>query len=108
MKKIFLLGTMSVFVANSFAAMPGDGDKSNTIEIHAKGSANSTWLFNNNISNAGNEQDYAAGWGYSYGVGFNMYFGNVGFGVEGLMASHTGSYAGTINTVNAMGTNVAK
>ncbi len=65
------------------------------MEIHAKGSANSTFLFNNNISDAGRDQDYAAGWSFNYGAGVSMYFGNIGFGVEGLMGNHRAAYAGT-------------
>lgn len=103
MKKT-LLSTAVLFTAYSLTALtPGDGDKKNTIEFHAKGSANSTFLFNNNISDAGDDQDYAAGWGFNYGAGFTMYFGKCGFGVEGLFGNHKGAYAGVIKTSNAMG-----
>jgi hypothetical protein len=102
MKKLILSGIVSVFTFNSFAVSPGD-DKEHTIEIHVKGGANSTWLFNKNVSNAGNEQDYAAGWGFNYGVGLNMYFGNVGFGVEGLLANHRAAYAGALEIKDAGG-----
>lgn len=83
-----------------------DDDKKNTLEIHAKGAANSSFLFNNNISDAGNDQDYAAGWGFHYGLGVSMYFGNVGFGVEGLMGNHRGAYAGSIESKDAAGNTV--
>jgi hypothetical protein len=106
MKKLLLLGTVSMLAVNSFAVTPGDGDRTKTIEIHAKGGANSTWLFNKNISDAGNEQDYAAGWGFNYGLGFNMYFGNIGFGVEGLLSNHRAGYAGAINSINSSGATV--
>ena len=89
---------------NLFAAAPGDDDKKNSIEIQGKGLANSTWLFNKHISDAGNEQDYAAGWGFNYGAAFNMYFGNVGFGVEALLGNHKGAYAGAIDIKDASGT----
>ena len=102
MKKVILLGTIACFCATSYTAKAGDGD--HTIEIQAKGGANSTWLFNNNISNAGNEQNYAAGWGFNYGVAFNMYFGNVGFGVEGLLSNHKGAYSGAIDIKDTLGT----
>ena len=95
MKKIILFGVASSLATASFAYTPGDGDKKNTIEIQGKGLANSTFLFNKNISDAGDGQNYAAGWGFNYGVGLNMYFGNIGFGVEGLFGNHRGAYAGT-------------
>ncbi len=88
---------------NLFAAAPGDDDKKNSIEIQGKGLANSTWLFNKHISDAGNDQDYAAGWGFNYGVAFNMYFGNIGFGVEALLGNHKAGYAGAIDTKDASG-----
>lgn len=103
MKKI-LLSTLVLFSSASlFALAPGEGDKKNTIEFHGKGLANSTFLFNNNISDAGNEQDYAPGWSFNYGVGFTMYFGKIGFGVEGLFGNHRGAYAGTIDIKDGSG-----
>jgi hypothetical protein len=90
---------MSILATASYAWRAGDGDKKNTLEIQGKGSANSTFLFNNNISDAGDDQNYAAGWGFNYGLGVSMYFGNVGFGVEGLMGNHRGAYAGDIKKV---------
>ncbi len=95
MKKLFLLSAVLTIASASIA---GDGDKKNTLEIHAKGSANSTFLFNNNISDAGGDQDYAAGWSFNYGGGLSMYFGNIGFGVEGLLGNHRASYAGSFVT----------
>src|SRR3990167_1321474 len=109
-KKIILFSAVSAIATTCFA----DDEKKNTLEIHAKGSANSTFLFNSNISDAGGDQDYAAGWSFNYGAGvsmyfgkvaggdqdyaagwsFNygagvsMYFGKVGFAVEGLMGNH--------------------
>lgn len=94
MRKIILLTAICSISSVSFA----DDEKKNTLEIHAKGSANSTFLFNNNISDAAGDQDYAAGWSFNYGAGVSMYFGNVGFGVEGLMGNHRAAYAGTFNT----------
>jgi hypothetical protein len=99
MKKILLLSTMSILATASYAWRAGDGVKKNTLEIQGKGSANSTFLFNNNISDAGDDQNYAAGWGFNYGLGVSMYFGNVGFGVEGLMGNHRGAYAGDIKNI---------
>lgn len=99
MKKIILLSAMFAIASSAFA---GD-DKKNTLEIHAKGSANSTFLFNSNISDAGGDQDYAAGWSFNYGGGVSMYFGNIGFGVEGLLGNHRGAYAGSFVTKDAAG-----
>ena len=96
MKKIILLSTVCIIASTCLA----DDEKKNTLEIHAKGSANSTFLFNSNISDAGGDQDYAAGWSFNYGAGVSMYFGNIGFGVEGLLGNHRASYAGTkVSTV---------
>ncbi len=102
MKKLILFSTLCLVASASFAYSPDD-DKKNTIEIHGKGSANCTFLFNNNISDAGGDQDYSAGWSFNYGLGVSMYFGNVGFGVEGLMGNHRGSYAGSFITKDASG-----
>ena len=65
-----------------------------SIEGGVKGSYNSTWLFNKNISDQGTEQDYAAGWGSNYGLGAAVYFGPIGLGVEFLRGTHTGGFAG--------------
>lgn len=99
MKKIILLSAICIITS----AANADDEKKNTLEIHAKGSANSTFLFNSNISDAGGDQDYAAGWSFNYGGGLSMYFGNVGFAVEGLMGNHRAAYAGTFVTKDASG-----
>ena len=65
-----------------------------SIDGGVKGSYNSTWLFNKNISDQGTEQDYAMAWGSNVGVGTSVYFGPVGIGVEFLRGTHTGGYAG--------------
>lgn len=100
MNKLILSASALLISISSFAHAAGDDEKKNTIELYGKGSANSTFLFNKNISDAGDEQDYAAGWGFNYGLGFTMYFGKVGFGVEGLMGNHRAAYAGTIETAS--------
>jgi hypothetical protein len=65
-----------------------------SIEGGVKGSYNTTWLFNKNISDQGTEQDYAAGLGSNYGLGAAVYFGPIGLGVEFLRGTHTGGFAG--------------
>jgi hypothetical protein len=65
-----------------------------SVEGGIKGSYNSTWLFNKNISDQGTEQDYAAGWGSNYGLGASVYYGSIGLGVDFLMGSHKGGYTG--------------
>ncbi len=94
MKNFILLFATSFLSLVSFSQETPKAEKENTFELHAKGLANSTWLFNTNISNEGESQNYAAGWGFNYGLGFSAYFGKVGFAVEGLMGNHSGAYAG--------------
>ena len=67
-----------------------------TFEVQGKGGMASTWLFNKNISDQGAEQDYAMAWGSSYGAGINLYYKNIGIGIEGLASKHTGGYAGDL------------
>ncbi len=108
MKKIILLGAATMFATSSFAYTPGDGDKKNTLEIQGKGLANSSFLFNKNISDAAADQDYAAGWSFNYGLGVSMYFGNVGFGIEGLLGNQLGAYAGTVVKKDSLGNPTSK
>jgi hypothetical protein len=65
-----------------------------SIDVQAKGAANSTWLLNKNISDKGATQDYAAAWSSSYGVAGNIYFGMTGIGVEFLFSTHNAAYTG--------------
>ena len=65
-----------------------------SIDVQAKGAANSTWLLNKNISDKGATQDYAAAWSSSYGVAGNIYFGMTGIGVEFLYSTHNAAYTG--------------
>jgi len=67
-----------------------------SIDVQAKGSANSTWLLNKNISDLGASQDYALGWGSTYGVAGNVYAGIIGVGIEFNYATHNGAYEGVI------------
>ncbi len=94
MKKTALILIACTASSIAFAQETPKADKENTFEIHAKGFGNSTWLFNSNISDQGESQNYAPGWGFNYGLGFSAYFGNVGFAVEGLMGNHVGAYSG--------------
>jgi hypothetical protein len=86
MKKIILCASLFFIVANAQAQLSIDGG--------VKGSYNSTWLFNKNISDQGTSQDYAMGWGYNVGGGATVYYGPIGLGVEFLTGTHTGGYAG--------------
>jgi hypothetical protein len=92
MKRIFLLISGIAFSMGVNAQV--------TFEVHGKGGMASTWLFNKNISDKGAEQDYAMAWGSSYGAGINLYYKNIGIGIEGLASKHTGGYAGTIGSLN--------
>jgi hypothetical protein len=57
-------------------------------------------LINNNISDKGDEQDYAPGWGTTYGIGINGYFKSVGLGVEILGGTHKGAYKGSVGALD--------
>jgi hypothetical protein len=91
MKKVILILSSILVISNAGAQM--------SLEFQGKGSMASTWLFNKNISDLGQEQDYAMAWGSSYGVAANLYFNNIGIGVEGLFGKHNGGYAGTISNI---------
>lgn len=103
-QKIFFAGAFTLLSVFSFA----QDAKENVFEIEAKGLGNSTWLFNKNISDRGDEQDYASAFGFNYGLAFNAYFGKVGVGVEALMGNHKGGYAGTIEFKDSAGTVTSK
>lgn len=83
-----------LFLFISGIALSLDVNAQVTFEVHGKGGMASTWLFNKNISDKGAEQDYAMAWGSSYGAGINLYYKNIGIGIEGLASKHTGGYAG--------------
>lgn len=70
------------------------------IEINGKGSYNSTWLLNKNISDKGDDQDYAMAWSSNYGAGFTVYLGHIGVGIEGLFGHHKAAYTGTLLSGN--------
>lgn len=91
MKKNLLFALLLIVnLTNGFAQL--------SFEIQGKGSYNSTWIVNKNISDKGDDQDYDLAWAYNYGAGFNLYLGRIGVGIEGLFGSHKAGYAGTIGT----------
>lgn len=74
---------------------------SQTLYLEGKGGFKSTWLLNKNVSDDGNEQDYAAGWGSHYGLGASMYFNKtLGVGIDLLMNNHTGAYSGEFDSTD--------
>src|SRR6266404_901009 len=94
MKKKILTLTLLAFTALAMQAQ--------NFEVGVKGSYKSTWLFNKNISDKGATQDYAAGWGYNYGLGFNYYFNDrFGVGADVLLNTHTGHYTGTDDSTHS-------
>ncbi len=68
-----------------------------SIDVQGKGSFNSTWLLNQNISDQGPNQDYAMAWGSSYGIASNIYAGIIGVGVEVLYTNHNAAYNGILS-----------
>lgn len=91
MKKAIL--TITILIASLNASLAQI-----SFEIQGKGSYNSTWIVNKNISDQGDEQDYDLAWAYNYGAGFNLYLGRIGVGIEGLFGNHKAAYAGTIGS----------
>ena len=94
MKSLFLSMAVLCSIYSSFAQF--------SIDVQAKGSANSTWLINKNISDLGERQDYAAGWGSSYGIAGNIYAGIIGVGIEIHYAKHNAAYEGVISEFNTV------
>jgi len=93
MKKLLIIGA-ALFIQSSGMAQ--------TMEISAKGAIKGTGIFNQEISDAGDELDYKLpALGYSAGAGFSFFFTpSLGVGVELLTAQHVGKYQGVIGTVN--------
>ncbi len=91
MKKLLVL----LLAVTSFTA-----GFSQTIYLDGKAHVGSTWLFNKNISDDGAKQDYAAGWGFNYGVGATVFFNKrVGLGLDLLLSKHTGAYTGDMDSL---------
>ena len=86
MKNILSLFTIILLSSAAFGQF--------AIDVHVKGTANSTWLLNKNISDMGATQDYDLAWGSSYGVAANAYFGMTGVGIEFLYNTHNAAYTG--------------
>jgi len=95
MKKIVLGMTFLLFISQSKAQNLGF-----QLEGQLKGMESSTWLLNKNISDKGAEQDYAPGWGTTFGLGINGYFKSVGLGVEFLGGTHKGAYKGSVGAID--------
>jgi hypothetical protein len=90
MKFIYSLLFIGAFIFNSTAQLGFD--------VGAKGQVNSTWLFNQNISDQGKEQDYAASWGSNYGMLFGLRMGFFSLGLETNFGAHNAEYAGEFLT----------
>lgn len=78
-------------------------EKAITMEVQVKGIVSSTWLLNNKIADIDKSQDYSKDWGYSYGGAFNIYFKNVGVGLEALLGYHNGGYLGSVEYKDSTG-----
>lgn len=91
--KLFSSFLFCFFLATSLQAQLG-------FDISTNGQFNSTWLFNQNISNEGDKQDYAPGWGSNFGLGFGLRMGAVGLGLETNWGKHNAEYAGKYNGDN--------
>jgi len=90
MKFFYSFLFIALFVSTSMAQLGFD--------IAAKGQVNSTWLFNQNISDQGKEQDYAPSWGSNYGLGFGLRMGFFSVGLETNFGAHNAEYAGEFLT----------
>ncbi len=89
MKRTLLIVLVSTFTG-VFNGLIAQG-----LQAGIKGSLNSTWLLNKNISDAPTiEQDYVPSFGDSYGLSGAIYFTKkLGIEVNFLMANHTQKYA---------------
>ena len=70
------------------------------LELSAKGSYRSTWIFNDTLSKQGASQDYDAGWGYNYGLGTTFYFTkSIGVEIDALLGKFNGNYQGKVDSL---------
>ena len=85
MKKTLLIVLVSTFTGAL------DGLMAQGLQVGIKGSLNSTWLVNKNISDAPTiEQDYVPSFGDSYGLSGAIYFTKkLGVEMNFLMSNHT-------------------
>lgn len=92
MKKILLLAAAALISGSAFSQA--------RIELAAKGSYRSTWLFNENLSNLGDIQDYHSGWGYNYGAGVGVYLSkSIGFELNVLPGNFKGGFQGKADSL---------
>jgi hypothetical protein len=92
MKKLLLL-TAAVALSGSLFAQA-------RVEISAKGTYRSTWMFNENLSNLGDVQDYDLGWAPNYGVGGAFYLSkSIGFELDALLGSFSGRFQGKADSL---------
>jgi len=89
MKNLLLIIAITFGITNTFSQF--------SIDVQGKGSMNSTWLLNKNISDQAPSQDYELAWGSSYGIASNIYAGIIGVGIEVLYTNHNGAYKGIIS-----------
>lgn len=90
----------NLILLSSFILLSTFSNAQLCVDMTGKGQFNSTWIFNQNISNEGAKQDYAAGWGSNFGVGLGLRLGAVSFCMESNWGHHVGEYAGTVNGDN--------
>jgi hypothetical protein len=90
MKNLYLLLFILLFSSSLKAQL--------LFDITGKGQFNSTWLFNQNVSDKGEEQDYAPAWGSNFGLGLGIRMGFFGFGLETNWGKHNAEYSGVVAT----------
>ena len=93
MKKIFIASLLTLTIVTTSAQ---------DFRIGLKGIFNSTWLFNNNISDRGADADYLASFGYTSGITSALYFTeNLGVSVDLFYAWHYQLLDGILSTEDA-------
>jgi len=92
MKKLLLLIAAVALTSSAYSQA--------RIEISTKGTYRSTWMFNENLSNLGDVQDYDLGWSPNYGVGTAFYISkSIGFELDALLGSFSGRFQGTADSL---------